>query len=55
MGLVAFAFIALDPVSYALTGALMELGLAATFAFAGAFMVLAALLGAGSRAVRAFD
>lgn len=55
MGLVTFSFIALDPVSYALTGALMELGLAATFVAAGSVMVLAAVLGATSRAIRFFD
>lgn len=55
MGLVSFAFIALDPVSYALTGAILELGLAATFVGAGSVMALAALLGATSRALRTFD
>jgi MFS family permease len=55
MGVVSFAFISLDPVSYALTGFLMELGLTATFAAAGALVVIAALLGAASREVRRFD
>lgn len=55
MGLVSFAFVALDPVSYALTGAMMEFGLAATFVGAGSIMALTALLGATSRDLRTFD
>ncbi len=55
MGVVTFSSIVLDPVSYALTGALMEFGLAATFVAAGSVMALTALLGTASRALRDFD
>lgn len=55
MGLVSFSFIALDPVSYALTGVVMELGIAATFVIAGSIVVLAALLGTANGALRNFD
>lgn len=55
MGLVAFAAVALDPVSFALAGALTELDPASVFLAAGATMVLAAFGGAASVAVRRFD
>lgn len=55
MGLVTFAFVALDPVSYALTGVMLEFGFVATFIAAGAVMILTALLGATSRDLRTFD
>ena len=53
MALVVFAVVALDPVSYALAGALLEVGTTATFAAPGALMLLVTtLFGAGSTAVR---
>ena len=55
MSLVSLAFVAADPISYVVTGALMELGLATVFVAAGAFMLLAAILGAANRTVRGFD
>ncbi len=56
MSLVVFAVVALDPISYALAGATMELGLTVTFASAGAFMLLIVVLfGVTRRKVLEFD
>ncbi len=54
MSLVVFAAVALDPLSFALTGYLIESGIAGVFFGAGALLGLTALLGAASRTVRAF-
>ena len=52
MSLVVFAAVALDPVSYALTGILVAGGLERLFLAAGGAMAVTALLGAMSRTVR---
>jgi hypothetical protein len=52
MSLVMFSAVALDPVSFALAGVLVEVNLAATFVGAGALLVLTASLGATSRTMR---
>ena len=54
MSLMMFAAVAVDPLSYALMGALSELDLRVMFAAAGSLLTLAALLGAASRTVRSF-
>lgn len=54
MSLVVFAAVALDPLSFALTGYLIESGITGVFFGAGALLGLTALLGAASRTVRAF-
>ena len=53
MGITAVAAIGLEPASYALTGVLVGAGLAAVFFSAGAALLVATLLTAGSRALRA--
>jgi hypothetical protein len=53
MGITAVAAIGLEPASYALTGVLVGAGHAAVFLSAGAALLLATLLTAGSRALRA--
>jgi len=53
MGITAVAAIGLEPASYALTGVLVGAGLAAVFFSAGAALLAATLLTAGSRALRA--
>ncbi len=55
MSLVMFCVVALDPVSYALAGALVARSLALTFVAAGTLMIVTALLGALSGPVRKFD
>jgi len=55
MGLVVFAAVALDPVSYALTGALVEADARGVFLGAGGLLGLVVLLGAASGTVRRFD
>jgi MFS family permease len=54
MSLMMFAAVAVDPLSYALMGALSELDLRVMFAAAGSLLTLTALLGAASRTVRSF-
>ena len=54
MSLMMFAAVAVDPLSYALMGALSELNLMIMFAAAGSLLVMGALLGAASRTVRSF-
>ena len=53
MRLMMFAAVAVDPLSYALMGALSGLNLMIMFA-AGSLLVMGALLGAASRTVRSF-
>jgi MFS family permease len=55
MGLMMFAAVAVDPLSYALMGALSALDLKMMFAAAGFLLVLTALLGATSHTVRSFQ
>lgn len=55
MSLVVFCSVALDPVSYALAGALITRSLTLTFVAAGALMLVTVLLGALSGKVRNFD
>jgi MFS family permease len=54
MSLMMFAAVAVDPLSYALMGALSELDLRMMFAAAGCVLVITALAGATSRTVRSF-
>jgi MFS family permease len=54
MSLMMFAAVAVDPLSYALMGALSELDLRMMFAAAGCVLVITALVGATSRTVRSF-
>lgn len=49
-----FAAVAVDPLSYALMGALSELDLRVMFAAAGSLLAITALVGAASRTVRSF-
>ncbi|MDQ3362414.1 MAG: hypothetical protein M3534_12275 [Actinomycetota bacterium] len=55
VSLAMFATVALDPVSYLLAGAFVELNLTAVFLAAGILLVLTALLGATSRTMRTAD
>jgi hypothetical protein len=55
MGLVMFWVVALDPVSYAVAGALVAKSLTLTFVAAGALMLVTAVLDALSCTVRTFD
>ena len=55
MSLVMFSAVALDPISFALAGVLVEVNLEATFVGAGALLVLTASLGATSRTMRLAD
>jgi predicted MFS family arabinose efflux permease len=55
MSLVMFSAVALDPISFALAGVLVEVNLEATFVGAGALLLLTALLGATSRTMRVAD
>ncbi len=55
MSLMMFAAVAVDPLSYALMGALSELDLRIMFAAAGSLLAITALLGAASRTVRSFQ
>lgn len=52
MSLAVFATIALDPISFALAGVLVEVNLTAMFLAAGALILLTAILGAASRTMR---
>jgi len=52
MSLAMFSAVALDPVSFALAGVLVDFNLTAMFAGAGALLLLTALLGATNRAMR---
>jgi MFS family permease len=52
MSLAVLATMALDPISFALAGVLVEVNLKATFVGAGALLLLTALLGATSRTMR---
>jgi MFS family permease len=52
MSLVMFSAVALDPISFALAGVLVEVNLEATFVGAGALLLLTASLGATSRTMR---
>lgn len=54
MSLMMLAAVAVDPLSYALMGALSELDLRVMFAAAGSLLTLTALLGGASRTVRSF-
>jgi MFS family permease len=54
MSLMMFAAVAVDPLSYALMGALSEFDLRVMFAAAGSLLLITALLGAVSRTVRNF-
>jgi MFS family permease len=54
MSLMMFAAVAVDPLSYALMGALSELDLRMMFAAAGCVLLITALVGATSRTVRSF-
>jgi hypothetical protein len=55
MSLMMFAAVAVDPLSYALMGALSAFDLRIMFAAAGSLLVLIALLGATSHTVRSFQ
>jgi hypothetical protein len=55
MSLAMLSTVALDPISYLLAGTFVELDLEAVFLAAGLLLVLTALLGATSRAMRAAD
>ncbi len=55
MSLMMFAAVAVDPLSYALMGALSEHGLRIMFAAAGSLLMVFALLGANSHTVRSFQ
>jgi hypothetical protein len=55
MSLAMFSAVALDPISFALAGLLVEINLTAMFAGAGALLLLTALLGAASRTMRVVD
>jgi hypothetical protein len=55
MSLAMFAAVSLDPVSFAVAGLLVELGLTIVFVGAGALLVLTALLGATNGTFRRSD
>jgi MFS family permease len=55
MSLAVLATMALDPISFALAGVLVEVNLKATFVGAGALLLLTAMLGATNRATRVAD
>jgi len=55
MSFAMFSAIALDPISFALAGVLVELDLTAAFLAAGALLLLTAVLGALSRTMREVD
>jgi hypothetical protein len=50
-----FSAVALDPVSFALAGFLVEFDLTAMFLAAGTLLILTAVLGAASRTMREVD
>jgi hypothetical protein len=55
MSFAMFSAVALDPISFALAGVLVELDLTAMFLAAGALLLLTAVLGALSRTMREAD
>ncbi|HET7271963.1 MAG TPA: MFS transporter [Rubrobacter sp.] len=55
MSLALFATVALDPISFALAGVLVEVNLRAMFLGAGVLLLLTAILGAASRNMRESD
>ena len=55
MSIAMFSAVALDPISFALAGVLVELDLTAMFLAAGTLLLLTALLGALSRTMREAD
>jgi MFS family permease len=55
MSFAMFSAVALDPISFALAGVLVELDLTAVFLAAGALLLLTAVLGALSRTMRVVD
>jgi hypothetical protein len=55
MSLAMFSAVALDPISFALAGFLVELNLTAMFLAAGTLLLLTAAAGAASRAMREVD
>jgi hypothetical protein len=55
MSIAMFSAVALDPISFALAGFLVELDLAVMFLAAGTLLFLTALLGAASRTMREVD
>jgi MFS family permease len=55
MSLALFASVALDPISFALAGVLVEVNLRAMFLGAGVLLLLTATLGAASRTMRESD
>ena len=55
MSFAMFSAVALDPISFALAGVLVELDLTAVFLAAGALLLLTAVLGALSRTMREVD
>jgi MFS family permease len=55
MSFAMFSAVALDPISFALAGVLVELDLTAMFLAAGALLLLTAVLGALSRTMREVD
>ena len=55
MSFAMFSAVALDPISFALAGILVELDLTAMFLAAGALLLLTALLGVLSRTMREVD
>jgi hypothetical protein len=55
MSLAMFSAVALDPISFALAGLLVQLDLTAMFLAAGTLLLLTALVGAASRTMREVD
>jgi len=55
MSLAMFSAVALDPISFALAGVLVEIDLTAMFLAAGALLLLTAAFGAASRTMREAD
>jgi len=55
MSLAMFSAVALDPISFALAGVLVELNLTAMFLAAGTLLLLTAVAGAASRTMREVD
>src|SRR5215217_5814165 len=55
MSLAMFSAVALDPISFALTGILVGINLTAMFVGAGALLLITATLGAANRTMREVD
>jgi hypothetical protein len=55
MSIAMFSAVALDPISFALAGVLVELDLTAMFMAAGTLLLFTALFGALSRTMREAD